>query len=123
MKIAISSEGDNLDSNVDAKFGRCNYFLIVNVENGKIKDIKVIENSAKEQMGGAGITAGEIIAKEKVDAVISANVGPRAFSVFTQFGIKVFRGEGKIKQVVRDLIDEKLEEINDATGPQNIGPK
>jgi len=123
MKIAISSEGNNLESNADVKFGRCNFFLIVEIENEKIKGFKAIENTAKDQMGGAGITAGEIIAKEKVDAVISANVGPRAFSIFKQFNIKVFHGEGEIKQAIQDLIDKKLEEINDATGPQHVGLK
>jgi len=123
MKIAISSTGNNLESEVDVRFGRCNYFLIVEIEDNKIKGFKAIENTAKEQTGGAGIMAGEIVAKQKVDAVISTNVGPRAFSVFEQFEIKIYLGEGKIKEVIQDFIDSKLIEISNATGPQHAGLK
>jgi len=105
MKIAISSTGNNLESEVDARFGRCSYFLIVELENKKIKKFKAIENTGKDQMGGAGITAGEIVAKQKVDAVITVNLGPRAFSVFEQFGIKTFQGEGKIKKVIQKFLE------------------
>ncbi|MCK5450094.1 NifB/NifX family molybdenum-iron cluster-binding protein [Candidatus Pacearchaeota archaeon] len=123
MKIAISSTGKDLESEIDAKFGRCNYFLIIEIENEKVKSVKAIENTAKEQMGGAGITAGEIVANEKINAVITVNLGPRAFSIFNQFGIKIYQGQGKIKDVVQDFIDGKLTEVTDATGPQHTGLK
>jgi len=125
MKVAISSTGKNLESEVDARFGRCAYFLIVEIDKDakKIGEVKVIENTAKAQMGGAGITAGQIVANEKPDAVITTNLGPRAFQVFGQFGIKIYKGQGKIKDVVQDFIDEKLEEMTDATGPMHMGFK
>ncbi|MCK4647471.1 NifB/NifX family molybdenum-iron cluster-binding protein [Candidatus Pacearchaeota archaeon] len=123
MKIAISSTGKTLEDNVDARFGRCAYFLIVEVENKEIKNVKAIGNTAAAQMGGAGITAGEIVANEKVDAVITTNLGPRAFSVFEQFKIEIYQGQGKIKDVVQDFIDGKLTEMTDATGPQHVGLK
>ncbi len=120
-KIAISSTGNNLESEVDARFGRCSYFLIINVEDKKIKDFKAIENTAKAQMGGAGISAGEIVAKQKVDAIITINLGPRAFSIFDQFKIEIYHGEGKIKDVVQELIEGKLKKLSNATGPQHAG--
>ena len=123
MKIAISSTGNNLDSDVDVRFGRCSYFLSVNVENNKIKDFKAVENIAKAQMGGAGITAAEIVAKQNVDSIIAVNLGPRAFSVFQQLGIKIYQGEGKIKEVIHDFMDGKLKQLTNATGPQHIGLK
>ncbi len=125
MKIAISSIGKTLESEVDTRFGRCSYFLIVEVDKNskKIKGFKAIENTAKAQMGGAGITAGEMVANQKVDAVITINTGPRAFSVFEQLGIKVYRGEGKVKEVIQEFLDGKLEELTNATGPQHIGLK
>ena len=123
MKIAISSTGNNLESELDARFGRCNYFLIVEIENNKIKDFKAIENTAKDQMGGAGIVAGEIVAKQKVDAIITANLGPRAFSVFEQFKIKIYQGKGNIRNVIQDFLDKKLKELTNATGPQHVGLK
>ena len=120
MKIAISSTGKNLESEIDAKFGRCSYFLIVEINDKKIINVKAIKNIAAGQMGGAGISAAEIVANENVNAVITANLGPRAFSVFEQFGIKIYHGQGKIKNVIQNFIKEKLTEITDSTGPAQI---
>lgn len=123
MKIAISSTGKTLDNEVDTRFGRCPYFIVVEIEDKKIKNVKTIENAATAQAGGAGITAAQIVANEKPDAVITANLGPRAFSVFRQFKIKIYNGQGKIKNVVQDFIEGKLTEMSEATGPQYMGFK
>ena len=121
MKIAISSTGKSLESEVDAKFGRCPYFLIVEIEDKEIKNLNSIENTAKAQMGGTGISASEIVANEKPDAIVTVNIGPRAFSAFKQLGIKIYHGQGKIKNVVQQFIEGKLTEMTDATGPRHIG--
>ncbi len=121
MKIAISSTGKTVEDEIDVRFGRCPYFLIVELENKEVKNVKAIENTAKAQVGGAGITAGEIVGNEGVEAVITTNLGPRAFSVFSQLGIKVYSAGGSIKKAIQDFIDGKLSEISDATGPQHRG--
>ena len=116
MKIAISSTGESLESEIDAKFGRCPYFLIVEIEGKEIKEVKAIENIAAGQRGGAGITSAEIIAKEKVEAVITANLGPRALSVFEQFGIKIYQGQGKVSDAAQKFIKGELAELKDSVG-------
>ena len=121
MKIAISSTKKNLESEIDAKFGRCPYFLIAKIDGKEIKSVKAIENTAAGQMGGAGITAAEIVANEKVSAVITVNLGPRAFSVFERFGIKVYQGQGKAKDAILKFIKGELAEIKNSTGPMHTG--
>ncbi|MCK4552725.1 NifB/NifX family molybdenum-iron cluster-binding protein [Candidatus Pacearchaeota archaeon] len=123
MKIAVSSTGKDLESEIDARFGRCPYFLIVEIRNKEVKEVKAIENTAAAQMGGAGITAAEIVANKKVEAIITVNMGPRAFSVFEQFGIKIYQGQGKIKDVVQEFIDGKLIQITDSTGTRHMSFK
>ena len=54
MKIAVSSTGDNLDSNVDMRFGRCKYFVVVDSES---MDFKALSNESVIASGGAGIKA------------------------------------------------------------------
>jgi len=122
MKIVISSTGKNIKSEVDSRFGRCNYFLIVEVSKKKeIRKVKAIKNTAQTQAGGAGVMASEIVGNEKPDVVLTVNTGPRAFQVLSQLRIKIYRAEGKIEQAVEDFMDNKLEEIRDANGPQHMG--
>jgi len=120
MKIAVSSSGNNIESEVDIRFGRCPYFIIVEVEDKAIKSFEALENRATAQVGGAGISAAEIVANKNVNAVISGNVGPKAFSVFQQFNIEVYKGVGTVKKAVEDFLEGKLEKI-DLAGPMNAG--
>ena len=121
MKLAISSTGKTLEDNIDMRFGRCAYFLIVEIEDKEIKNVKAIENHAAMQTGGAGITAAQIVANEKVDAIITVNIGPRAFDVFQQLGIKIYQAQGKIKDAIEQFINGELKEISAATGPMHFG--
>ena len=111
MRIAISSDGKDLKSKIDMRFGRCPYFLIVGIKDKKIKDVEAVENTASAQGGGAGITAAKIVAEQEVEAVLTSNIGPRAFDVLDQFKIKVYLAEGKIKDAVQSFISGKLEEL------------
>ena len=123
MKIAISSAGKTLDDEIDVRFGRCPYFVIIEIDEKekKIKNVKAIENTAAGQFGGAGITASQLVANEKVNAVITTNLGPRAFQVLNQLGIEIYQGQGKIKSVVEKFMEGKLEKIEEATGPMFMG--
>jgi len=112
MKIAISSMGKNLANSVSEVFGRSPYFIIAEIENGEIKETEIIENKNADQVGGAGLSTAQLMAEKNVNAVISGNVGPRALDVLRQFNIKVYYGEGVIKEVLQEFIDGKLKEIN-----------
>ena len=56
MKIIVSASGQTLDANVDPRFGRCRYFIIVNSDNMKSE---VVENSGVQAGGGAGVVRGD----------------------------------------------------------------
>jgi predicted Fe-Mo cluster-binding NifX family protein len=107
-KIAVSSAGKSVESRVSAVFGRCPYFLIIKIEDGKIKEIEIVDNKSKDQMSRAGVSGGQLVAEKGVKAVITGNIGPRALDVFDQFDIEVFLGEGKIKNVVKEFLKGKL---------------
>ena len=120
MKIAISSTGDKLDSHISTVFGRCQYFFIVEIEDKVIKSSKAIENLAVNQFGGAGITAAQTVGNEKVEAVISGAIGPRAFSVLQQLGIKIYTGKtGTVEENLKDFIEGKLNKIEEP-GPMGV---
>ncbi len=123
MKVAISSTNQDMDSQIDARFGRCPFFIVVEIEQNKIKGFKAVQNTAMMQGGGAGITAAQIVGNAKADAVIGINFGPRAFGVLNQLNIDLYQGiPGTIKENVQNFIDGKLQKIEAATGPMGTGP-
>jgi len=113
MKIAISSTGKKLTDNVSEVFARCPYFIIVEIKNGEIKKFEAIENEIQNTMHGAGVSAAQLLAEKNIEAVITKNIGPRAFDVLRQFNIKVYSGSGKIEDVLKDFSQEKLKKVEE----------
>lgn len=109
MKICVTSMGDTLDSNVDPRFGRCKYFLIVDTDTMSFKSIS---NESAMASGGAGIQAAQTVAKAGVEVVITGNMGPNAFQTLSAAGIMVFTGiNGKIKEAVEKYKKGEMKEI------------
>jgi predicted Fe-Mo cluster-binding NifX family protein len=98
MKVAISTNGKNLESTIDERFGRCRYFLIVETDN---MHYDVVENTYADLSTGAGIQAAGFIGSKGVETVITGNCGPKAMQVFAATDIKLILGQrGVIKEVV-----------------------
>jgi len=115
MKIGITSTGENLDADVDQRFGRCKYFLIVDAES---MEFEVLSNENAMASGGAGIQAAQTIANKNIDAVVTGNVGPNAFQTLSAAGIKVFTGaSGTIKESIEKYKKGELKE----TEAPNVG--
>ncbi len=92
MRIAISSQGKELNANLDPRFGRAAYFIIVDPET---MAFEVVENSQNLNLSqGAGIQAGKTIADNKVDVLITGHCGPKAFKVLQGAGVKIMTGAG-----------------------------
>jgi predicted Fe-Mo cluster-binding NifX family protein len=89
MKIAISSSGKNLNSDLDPRFGRCPYFIIVDPDT---MDFETIDNSSAMASGGAGISAAQLIAGKGANMVLTGSCGPNAFEALSGAGIKVITG-------------------------------
>jgi predicted Fe-Mo cluster-binding NifX family protein len=111
MKIAVTSTDNHLKASVDLRFGRCPFYVIFETEDNKIKNHEFVENTAIEQMRGAGITAAQLVANKGVNVVITGNIGPRAFDALTSSGIKIVSGvSGNIKEVTEKYLRGELEE-------------
>ena len=77
MKVAVSSEGPGLESQVDPRFGRAGGFVVVDMET---MQADYVENGASQAAAqGAGIQTAERLAGMGVQAVMSGYVGPKAF--------------------------------------------
>jgi predicted Fe-Mo cluster-binding NifX family protein len=99
MKIAVTSTGKELTSDMDPRFGRAAYFLIVDSETMEYEAVDNKQNFNLPQ--GAGIQAGKTIVDKHADVLITGNCGPKAFLVLEQAGVKIVTGAGgKVKDVV-----------------------
>ncbi len=119
VKICISSTGEDLNANVDPRFGRCDYFLII---DPKTMDFESIDNKSSKAMGGAGIQAAEHIAKTGAKVVITGNVGPNAFQTLKAAGIKIITGaSGNIKDILDKFNRGELNEIDRPSVESHFG--
>ncbi|MCM8760934.1 MAG: NifB/NifX family molybdenum-iron cluster-binding protein [Candidatus Omnitrophica bacterium] len=100
MKICVTAQGKTLDDQVDPRFGRCQFFIIVDTDT---LAFEAFENQSAQFAGGAGIQSGQFMASKGVKAVLTGNVGPNAFQTLRAAGIEIYTGlSGKI----RDAIDK-----------------
>ena len=119
MKIAISSSGKDLDSQIDPRFGRCQYFIFVDPET---MEFEVSENEGLMAMGGAGVQAAQLIAQKGATALITGNLGPNAASALSASGIRVYLVPGgTIKDVIEGYRSGSLREASGATVPPHFG--
>ena len=106
MNICVTSQGDNLDAPVDPRFGRCQYFIIVDTET---LQYKAISNPNIDARGGAGIQSGQVMAERQVKAVVTGNVGPNAFETLNAAGISVITGaSGSVRQAIEKYTKGEL---------------
>ena len=105
MKIAVPAEGSTLSSKADSRFGRAAGFVVY---DDKTKDVTYVENTQNLQaVQGAGIQSAKNILEAQIDIVLTAHVGPKAFTVLQQAGVKVYTGiEGTVQNAL-DAYEEK----------------
>lgn len=101
MKIAITSTGNLLESNIDQRFGRCAYFVLYDTET---KSLEFIPNPNKELEEGAGPASVQLIASKGAKKIISGEFG---------FKIKSLLDSLKIQMISIKNSDKKVEEIID----------
>jgi predicted Fe-Mo cluster-binding NifX family protein len=119
MKIGISATSDSLDANVDTRFGRCPYFVIVDSES---MEFNVVSNDSTNASHGAGIQAAQTIANMGVEVIITGNIGPNAFNVISASGVTVITGvSGNIKEAVEKYKNGQLKEAENPSVGGHFG--
>jgi predicted Fe-Mo cluster-binding NifX family protein len=91
MRIAITSREKELTSEMDPRFGRAEFFIIVETDSMAHEVVPNTQNLTLAQ--GAGIQAGKTLIENNVDVLITGNCGPKAFKVLEAAGIKIIVGE------------------------------
>ena len=112
MKIAVTATGPNLDSQVEARFGRCAYFLIIDPDTMEFESLR---NPNTALGGGAGVQSAQLMAEKDVKVVLTGNCGPNAFRTFGAAGIQVIVG---VSGAVRAAAEQfKSGSLASASGP------
>ena len=75
MKLAICSQGETVGSQVDPRFGRSKFFVIVDLETNEVDSI---ENPSLILGQGAGVNAAQVLAKKEAVAVCVKHVARRS---------------------------------------------
>ena len=113
MKIAVTAQGPELTSDVDTRFGRAKWIVVVETDTGEsqAQDNKVNLTLAQ----GAGIQTGQNVANLGVDAVITGNVGPNAYKTLAAGEVRIFLvSGGSVEQAVTAFKQGQLEEVQQA---------
>ena len=98
MKIAVSATAPDLDAEVDPRFGRCQYFIIIDPQS---MEFETLDNSNAMAAGGAGISTAQMIASKGAEVVLTGNCGPNAYQTLSAAGIQVITGvSGRIKDAI-----------------------
>jgi len=113
MKIAVTSAGKDLSSDVDPRFGRAANFILVDPET---MEYEVKENAQNLNLPqGAGIQAGKTIIESGAKVLITGFCGPKAFKVLQKGGIRIVtNASGRVMDAVMQYKNDELEYTNTA---------
>jgi len=103
MKTLISSSGDNLKSHFDLRFGRADWFCLLDEETG---DCSFFENEFKNESHGAGGKVVENAVNLGVSKVISGDFGPKAKDLLEKFKVQMVilpDGNQSIKNILEKI--------------------
>lgn len=102
MKLAITSEGESLQSSLDPRFGRAKFFVVIDTETGAGAAVSNALNLNTAQ--GAGIQAGKLIVELGVKTLITGHVGPKAFAALQAGDVEIYSGAtGTVADAVEQL--------------------
>lgn len=119
MKVAVSSLGPSLDDQVDPRFGRAQYLLIVDIES---LETEAVKNEGAGAGGGAGIQTAQMVAGKGIEAVLTGNCGPNAYQILSAAGIKAYVGlSGTVREAVESLKRGELSPVEGPSVPGHFG--
>ncbi len=110
MKIAITTQGQDLSSQLDTRFGRAKWLLLVSTDTYQceVNDNIVNLNASS----GAGIQTAQNVANLGAEAVITGNLGPNALKTLNAAKIKAFLSKAPTAQEALDLFKKgKLQQV------------
>ena len=110
MKIALATDEDRgLEAVLSHHFGRCPYYIVVDIDGEEIKDVKAAQNPFYGSHGEAGEVP-NFIRGLGAEVIIAGGMGPKAIGFFNEFGIQAITGgSGMVKDVIKAYLNGELQ--------------
>ena len=120
MKIIITATSPEISGEVERRFGRAAYFLIVDLDS---MEWQALSNPALNASGGAGIQAAQFIADQECDAVVSGDFGPNAYNALKTAGLPMylFGSCQTPSEVIEQYKAGQLEQLSSPSGVHGRG--
>lgn len=93
MKVCVTAAASGIDAPMDPRFGRCPFFVVVDLDS--MNEIS-IPNANVDAASGAGIQAAQEVARQGVSALITGNIGPNAMQTLSAAKIDIYQHPGGI---------------------------
>ena len=109
-RIAVSVGEDNgLDSAISAHFGRCPYFVLVDLEDGEIQAVDTVSNPYFGQHQPGQVPG--FIHSQGANVMLAAGMGGRAIAFFEEYGIQAATGAtGTVRLALEQYFGQQLQE-------------
>ena len=96
-----------IESPRSGHFGRCDCFTLVDIELGKVRDIKVVPNPPHTQ--GDCFAPVDLLKVHGASAIVVSGIGMRPLTGFREAGMEVYLGSGpSVSDVVLEFILKAL---------------
>ncbi|WP_027398329.1 NifB/NifX family molybdenum-iron cluster-binding protein [Anaerovorax odorimutans] len=101
MKIAVSTNGNSLKSQVSEKLESCKYLLIVNMDDLSFVSIENSDDNTGEKL------ANEVL-KYDCEAIITGELKPSEFDILADACVTRYIGVGYSADTALDLMDKRI---------------
>ncbi|MBL7063129.1 MAG: NifB/NifX family molybdenum-iron cluster-binding protein [Anaerolineae bacterium] len=108
MRIAVSADDNNgLDSVVSPHFGRCPYYVLVDLEGQEVKQVTAVANPYYDHHQQGQVPG--FIRSQGADVMLTGGMGRRALGLFEQYGVEAVTGaSGTVRYALERYLGGEL---------------
>ncbi len=108
MRVAVSADDSNgLDSVVSPHFGRCPYYVLVDLEGQKVKQVNTVANPYYDHHQQGQVPG--FIHSQEANVMLTGGMGRQALSLFGQYGVEAVTGaSGTVRYALERYLGGEL---------------
>jgi len=111
MRLGITLKNESgLYGDIAGHFRQCRYFFLLDIENSKVKNSRIVENTLVQN--GMGRFAADELLKYRVTHVIAGEMGASAQQKLANAGVKIFGYSGNVKEALEDFLANKAGSVS-----------